>query len=410
MRRVWLVAGAAFAVLFPIALWTTDGTGDVEIWRAWTENVRAFGVVAGYAANQADYPPFATVWLGAADVIADLVGISWLSALKSATLAALAFGGFVLYHVNRNGLAAVWFVAVASFNAVGLVYLDALFAPFLLVALHALVRREYPLFSLAFAVAITTKWQALVALPFFAAHIFEFRSLPDALRKTRDRDSLRTLLRAGAPGLTAIIAAVLVFGVAATAHSFGAALTHRYLSGNALNLPMATTWLVRVFSPETYGGPENGVATYVVYERALVGNLTRLPFLAFYAWVGAAYLRSKKTPDALLRYSLAGTLIYFAFNVGAHENHLFLSTLIAWFLYARDERYLGVAAAVSAMDVFNLFLFYGYGGEPILDRSAFGVDLAFLASIAYVAATILLVRRLVAPLDIRDFRTLYADR
>ena len=66
-----LILGAVLAGLIFVQ---SPGTSDVEIWRGWFNHALAGGVVYGYAANQADYPPLATTILYGASQFFDLFG------------------------------------------------------------------------------------------------------------------------------------------------------------------------------------------------------------------------------------------------------------------------------------------------------------------------------------------------
>ena len=75
-----------------------------------------------------------------------------------------------------------------------------------------------------------------------------------------------------------------------------------------------------------------------------------------------------------MRFALLGYVAYFIFNVGVHENHLFLATLLAPILWLVEPRRWPLAAGVIVASNLNLLVFYG--AFMRFPRTIGGIDLA----------------------------------
>jgi len=145
------------------------------------------------------------------------------------------------------------------------------------------------------------------------------------------------------------------------------ALHHAWLSANAQNFPWLLTWAYRVFSPDSFGGLAQGEITYIVTDHPpLVFLLSRAVFLLGYALALLAFLRSRRLPLQLLQYSLLGYLVYFVFNLGVHENHLFLAVILSLLLAHHDARWRTLATYLAIALNLNLLFSYGLTGHASL--------------------------------------------
>jgi hypothetical protein len=78
--------------------------------------------------------------------------------------------------------------------------------------------------------------------------------------------------------------------------------------------------------------------------------------------------------------SLAGYLSYFIFNIGVHENHLFMATILAVLAaaLAPDKRWRAVL--VIGLSNLNLIAFYGFTGSPLPFSPVVGADISIIFS------------------------------
>jgi hypothetical protein len=86
------------------------------------------------------------------------------------------------------------------------------------------------------------------------------------------------------------------------------------------------------------------------------------------------FVRREKDFKNLVLFSIIGVLCYYTFNIGVHENHLFLVTVLAVILLWLDASYRSTAVLLILMSNINLFLFYGTDGILHFQRLFLGID------------------------------------
>lgn len=360
---------ALLAVVTAVCL-PYPGTGDVRyFWLPWMQTLADKGWVAGFAANQADYPPLSSGILLTAVRLAPAFAADHFTALKWSLLLFLLSTTLVWGLWTRNLLLTAVFHLSLLLSSLALGYIDIYFAPFLLIALWAWQKERLALASLFFGLACLTKWQPLIIAPFLWIYVW---------RKPTAVAWPRRLLLITAPALLLVVVIVAWFG-RPLLDSLRAALDHHYLSGNAFNLGwIITYWLHRVH-PEQFGGLVNGQATYITTTD---WHYTLWPKLLFFFFYGLTLLLAlQKTPTFtnLLRLALLGYLAYFVFNTGVHENHLFLAMILAMLLAWQDPNERATAVAITLFFHLNLFLFYGLdGGDYRFGRLMAGMDAGVL--------------------------------
>ncbi|MBI5715310.1 MAG: hypothetical protein HZC38_18085 [Chloroflexi bacterium] len=242
--------------------------------------------------------------------------------------------------------------------------------------------------SLWFAIAIFIKWQPLIILPHVVLYVL-LRSGAFGERPPRVfADFIHALLMIVAP-LLAVFSFLYYIFSSEIVISFYKALgsQHPYLSANALNLGWLTSYFLHVYAPNIYGPLRDG-GNYIINQSVSqsVFIVHKGFFILFYFFSLFAFLRAKKTFRNLVLFSLLGYLAYFEFNTGVHENHLFLSVLLAGYLllwgYWKPFSFLAVLSNL------NLFVFYGIDGRGLVfSRLVGGIDItvafAILSCIGY---------------------------
>ncbi len=352
---------ALLLVLVTLGHLQSPGTTDMGIWLRWAYNARVFGVVDGFSANQADYPPLSTAILLAATWSFGKLGLTPFVAIKLAIILALFVASAVFWLWTRNAWLAAVFHLSLLLNSAALGYLDIFVAPGLLLSLWALKERRPTFFGLSFAVTCLVKFQPIIIAPFFLLYIMG--GDPAGGRK---RVALgATLARATLPAAAILGPTLLAFGFAPLWQALKASLSHEFLSGNALNLAWVVTHYLHVAHPGVYGPLVDGEATYIMTESLQVTLIPRLLFFGSYLVTLVAFLRRDRTFANLLLFSLLGYMAYFTFNTGVHENHLFIASILAIVLFWVTREYLLTAATVVLMSNVNLYLFYGATGTGL---------------------------------------------
>jgi Gpi18-like mannosyltransferase len=355
-REAWLLA--LCAALVSIAFAESHGTVDVLLFKDWVHHAESQGLVAGYAANDADYPPLASTILVGAARVATLAGVRLQTAIKWSTILFLFATSALFLAWTKDAFAAALLHLSLVLSAAAMAYLDVYYAPLLVAAFWALERRRLLLFSCCFTLAATTKWQPLLLAPFLVVHL---------LATTRDPASRRVDVRALAlrvvlPAAAIVAAVVALFGVGPVWSAFKAGTSHDVLSGYALNLAWVETHLLRLFDPAKWGAIEQGKAELVLASSLAVRLPLQLLFGGSYLALLVAFARREKSLENLLTFALLGALAYFTLAVGVHENHFFPAALLAVLLAWRQRERTAAALTIVALSHVDLLLFWGLDG------------------------------------------------
>jgi hypothetical protein len=369
-------------ILFALLLLRSPGTTDVTLFMGWIDTILHNGIVAAYSTG-GDYPPLGGVILLLVAKIAAFCSIDIFLSFKISLVAALVCGTLCFWGWTLDAALTGLLAVSLYFNGVALGYIDTYLAPTLILSLWALQRKKIALFSALFAVSCLIKWQPLIIAPFLVLHAI---SIP-----TGDLPSARGLAKRwfhlAAPALVLVLGVVLVFGYSPMVATFSHGLQHPLLSGNALNFNWLVTYFLRLFYPDQYGAITNGIV-YLIKIDPSVGwaNAIKIVFVLFYLGALWRLIKMRASFAGAIECSLVGYLSYFIFNIGVHENHLFLATILAAVGagLAPDKRLRAVL--IVGMSNLNLIAFYGFTGSPLTFSPVVGVD----ASIIFSTVNVLL--------------------
>lgn len=377
-RTTIAVALALIGVLWTtVLLRNTPGTSDVDIWFQWADVLRAEGLPNGYGVVNADYPPGVSVFLYTAVATAPAFDLTpsanlklWLAAIL------LVVAGIVFVRTGSPGTAVAAYAA-CLLNAVGLLYLDVLTAPFLVMGFAAARRGSWPQLLFWLSCASAVKYQPALLLPF--ALIFSIK-----------RQQTTPLPGASYwPWLIGICALwgglALVFGLHNLTDSFFKASRHNMLSSFAANPLWVLTW---VFQAANGRGAE--VVDMAPASRPML-RVLMLISVALYGYVLHRYWRSGDDSfSSLCRFSLCGFLAYVLAAAGVHENHLFTPALIAVLFASESRPWWSTAAVLVVAANVNLIAFYGFTGY--IERRVVAIDLTVWVAV-FVSALLIGVFR-----------------
>ena len=161
------------------------GTTDVLVWERWVANAQRFGIVDGYAANAANYPPLSYLILSGAARILGTLGIAPFDAIKLSLALFLIITSATFWLWTKDVILAAGLHLSLLVSAVALGYLDIFYAPSLLLSLWALRRHRVVPAAVLFTVACLTKPQPLIIAPFI--WVYAFAAAPTSVRITRHR-------------------------------------------------------------------------------------------------------------------------------------------------------------------------------------------------------------------------------
>ena len=364
--------------------WSTRGTSDVELWLQWMGQVLTHGPNAGYAAIQADYPPAASLLLGAIGALANALGRDPRIVLKLTLLGYLLMTtSMVLAVSGRPGLS-TFTQAALVLNAFGLMYLDILTAPLVIGAIWAGATGRLPWMTGLLAAACLVKWQPLIIVPFALLYV---QKVGTASGPTNWR---RFAVNALAVPVALGAIAIAVYGFSEMYAALDRAGHHNNLSNYGANpLWVLTWWFEWIAVPGKQGLSPDGLVSIMAASRLVLRILSVLS-LMLYVVVLRAYGRSTdRSVAGFLRFAIAGYLVYFMFSAGVHENHLFLPSLLAIALAWQAPTLRVPAVALALCANINLLTFYGWNGvEP--NRLIGHVDVSVIVA-AVVSMTVAVV-------------------
>jgi hypothetical protein len=375
-------------ILFVLVLLRSPGTTDASnFFMVWTNRALKDGLIDSYRMITDDYPPFSWVILFVAGKLGALCSIDVFLSFKLSLAAALLCTTLCFWGWTFDAALTALLAFSLYLNGVALGYIDTYWAPTFILSLWSLQKKRIALFSALFAISSFIKWQPLIIAPFLVLHAVSIP--PGDLRSARVL--AKRWFRLVAPALGVVLASVIVFGYRPIAASLDHALNQELLSGNALNFNWLVTWFLEVFYPEKYGAITDGIVKAIIIDPS-VGWATAIKLIFGFFYLGALWrlFRLRASFAAAIECSLVGYLSYFIFNIGVHENHLFLATIlaVATVAFAR-EKFLRAVLIVGVSNL-NLIAFYGLTGSPLAFTPVVAIDVSIIFSAMNVVLFLIL--------------------
>jgi hypothetical protein len=370
------LSGAATLVLMALTLSAlrVPGTGDMEIWSRWLDNAMRLGVIGGFAENNADYPPLASVILWSTRHVVPAVTVTTPVAIKLSLAVFLGLAILLVFAWTGRRTLALGLWSALLLNSVCLGYLDIYTAPFLVLSFHALSRAWHGRALSWFGLACLVKWQPGLIAPFLLWHVLASSGRVSAA-------DVRRVARMLLPIALMAVVLALVVGVVPFVLAFGKSLGHRSLSADALNLGWLITW---VLQGVTHGAQELfDRVVYVANAPLWLRLLLKALFAGQFLWLLWRYVRGPAVFERTTAYAVLGFLAYIVFNNGVHENHWFVPCLLSIVLVNTRPVWRWPAVAMCVMANLNLLLFYGFTGQGPGASRVVGIDLTVpLAALA----------------------------
>jgi len=117
----------------------------------------------------------------------------------------------------------------------------------------------------------------------------------------------------------------------------------------------------------------------------------KIIFWIVFATVVIRAMRTEKIFKNCLLFSILGLVTHATWNVGVHENHLFVAVVLSYMLmlHERSREHWAIVTILAVMFNVNLFVFYGVTGTK-LQSPVVGVDLSTILAMLYAVAWLLL--------------------
>jgi hypothetical protein len=382
--RILIVALVAAALV--AAFTAAPGTFDDYAFVEWAKIFNQPGPLAGYRllAHQVhlDYPPIGVTLMWLALRAGDVFGLPDLIAFKMSLAVLAVAGALVAFGRRQAPLDALILLLISTLYGVILGYTDVVYLPFLLMALYAACAERIALAGLALSLAAFIKWQPIILAPIFLAA---------AIQQVR---GVMPVIRIMMPTAIFVAVILLAFGPVTVTAVLFTATSDPFLGGQGVNFAWLASYLFELLHIGGQHLQSSGAIAIVntpspsaaidVTARAL-----RLLFYGLFLATLGIYIAGRKNADSFMISALSCAMVQFTLNTGVHENHLFVSFVVAfaaWQAGALDDFTFAAIATVAGL---NVFVFYGAG-----DGFNFG-NLAGLDGTAFLAAAELLVYGLV---------------
>jgi|SRR5689334_9279956 len=162
---------------------------------------------------------------------------------------------------------------------------------------------------------------------------------------------------------------------------------HLYLSGNALNLPWLVGCLVTLVSSPSFLIRADEFPVIVAPSWLYLLPIKMIFFIVFGALLLRA-MRSEKTYENCLLFSLSGFMSYVMCNAGVHKNHWFVAVILAFvlMLHCPTREHRAIVSMIAVVANINLFTFYGITGTAEIQSRVVGIDLSVIFAIVYAVA------------------------
>lgn len=367
-----------FTILVSLFFTKTPGSGNMDTWVSWIEKVDTLGLVKGFSATEADYPPLTLVPLLLSSFLSQTFGIWVYLAIKIVLLVFLFLTVFIFWLWKRDFLLSFFLFFALLLNSLAHGHLDVFFAPTLILALWALERGKWVLFISAFMLSCLTKWQPLILAPMIAIFLLGIHKIGD-LKKIEISALLKKIIL---PAGLIIALVVLVFGFKPLGYAIKNATHHAFISANALNLNWILTYFMHVMSPEKFGPLVDGRSDVIRTFESQYRLVPQMLFILTYLSTLAIFFKREKTFENLILFSLLGYLSYYMFNPGVHENHFFIPMVLSILLFAQTKKHLFITLFLTLIGNVNLLIFNGMDGVEIsFERVFSGLDLSIAFAI-----------------------------
>ncbi len=383
------------------------GSADMGAWIRWINYANSYGIQDGYAEAKDFYPPLAGLLLTVSSrLFAAFFGgvfnpnfyfipaeTDIFLSIKFLLCVFLSITSSLFYLWSRNFFLALLLFLFLFLNPVGIGLIDILFAPFLIAGLWAMQKERYILFGFLITMAVMVKWQPIVILPFCLLYAVNKRE------KAWWHVNFKVAFQVMLGTMITFIPLFSYFGMPII-HSLLHASRDHFLSGNALNFNWLLTWFLRAELPHLFGDLEAWPAglkiRYIVTDWHVLFMGATI-FYSTYIITFLRFAREPKTFETFCTFAGLGYLLFVTFNVGVHENHIFLAVILYGLLAMEDSKKTWLYLALGIVQIMGLRLFmypkFMFFNQPFswnMDRFQWGVDVTLWVALFNVLLVIYL--------------------
>jgi hypothetical protein len=377
VQTIQTILAAVLVLLVTLSFYNSPGNDDVKsFWEPWASKPDSIGLVDGFAADEAQYgyPPVSSIIFFGLSRISHLLQLSPFDTVKLALLLFLLATSIIFWAWTKNFALTISLHLAFMINSLALGYIDVFFAPWLLLSLWALQKRQIVWATILFMISFLIKWQPLIIAPFIFLYLLNI----DSLKQWRKIDFKGLAKSALLPAVTIGLLIIAIFGLTTLRQTLDIAFNNVFLSGNALNFNWIITHWLHVFRPDDFGPLWGLEAGYIVSNAPDIILLPKILFYATFAVTIIIFFKREKTFENVIKFSLIGYWAYFTFNTGVHDNHLFIAVILSMILFWLNKEHLMTMIITVLASTINMIVFYGFDGKELpYSRGIFNwVDIA----------------------------------
>lgn len=377
-----IIAFTAMFILL-VCFFMSPGAGDMSIWERWMDYVSQYGIIDGYEMQHDMYPPFALLIQYMIKYICPSLSNFIVLRLTNTFFVILSL---LLTYFLFKDLKIVVLVFACLFLNSNIGYLDGEMAPFLILAVYFFNKENFRLSGLFLTLLSLVKFQPLIVAPFLLLYFIDVYDSQQ--QKYKLSIKMKKLLQISLPVIV-IWAVVCIIYKGEPIKMLRTALfsSGGSIAPNALNLGWIIQFVLEKFMPDTFGGLYEGSITIIWDAPKGYLSFKYIFIILYFITALLLTLHKEKSCQLVLRYAIIGYTVYFLFNSGVHENHLFLAALLMILLYVLEPTQTNYGRAVMYLFILNmnLIVFYGLTGvmpfiriigglvDPTLVLAAFNV-------------------------------------
>lgn len=410
IKRLLIFFGLAVLAFPALIYFPNKGTTDMDIWLEWTTHINRWGplnafniINTNHDYQSTDYPPLTFVNLWLALKVASIVKVGWMIAIKIILLVYYLVTLVALIYLStsnrKRSVAKSAVISTGLFlggllfvvNSQAFSFLDITFAPYLIFSLATFSRRKYFISGICLALAFLTKWISILILPTLIFYFLKNQ------RRYYKADYLPFVKFFGGIGLVLGLLIVSFWlnhtSILSLVEALRKTFARPYLSALSLNFNWIITYLTLLLFPKMYGGLNGGSPKIIMDYNHPFRLISPIILLLVGIVILKTFLKKKKNMDTLLQSSLMISWSYYIWSFGVHDNHLFITVLIALSLAVITTNWNNIKQylLLSAVNLSSFLVFYGFPVRgrtipfPHNFRIIWGIDLTILLAILHVS-------------------------
>lgn len=381
----WECVALLMMIMISLTFFNSPGTGDMNIWSAWLDYAKQYGLREGFRMQGDMYPPFAIILQAAMQKI--WPGLSNFVVLRLTNTLYLFLSALVIHMLYKDAQVTLIFFWGFILSA-NLGYLDIEMVPFMILAFYFMSKEKYVLSGIFFSLLCLIKFQPLIIFPFIFIYFVDVLDAKE--KKFKLHISIKNILQMSIPAILIGGGVLLIYRKALIKALYRALFDSGYvISPNGLNLGWIIQYWIKKYHADLFG-PLDGGWIGIVWNAPASYLSFKYIFIVIYAVAAIVMLlHRQKDYVLLLKCSLVGYTAYYVYNCGVHENHLFVGMILMMLLYIKEPTKNNYYRMIMYNVIFNinLFVFYVIGFSRVINGVLDPTLILAIFNVIYLSVT-----------------------